>query len=317
MIRDKEKFEALLQRLSHFTAKLNSLVPDHSGILFDMTKDDVELLQSPAQLDLVYRSTFGRQKLIADAAEKSLRQNAEQRILDSIWFRRMNDRRDTLKDPHSQTLQWALEPPHGDVEWDDLGEWLRAGTGIYWVSGKAGSGKSTLLKWVYFAPKTRVFLSAWAADCDLTTASFFFYHLGSEEQKSQEGLARALLFNVLDADHSQVQALLPKMWREVYGKERTTLDPPSPAEMQEAFAALGTVAEKNMKKFCFFIDGLDEYSGDYSDGIQFLEKISTSNMVKLVVSSRPISLCVDAFSACPKLQLQDLTVEISRAMWMT
>jgi hypothetical protein len=307
VIRDKEKFEALLQRLSHFTAKLNSLVPDHSGILLTMAKEDVGLLESPAQLDLVYRSTFGRQKLIADAAEKSLKQNAEQRILDSIWFRRMDDRRNTLKDPHSQTLQWALEPPRGGAEWDDLGEWLRSGTGIYWISGKAGSGKSTLMKWMFFAPKTRMFLSAWAADCDLTTASFFFYHLGSEEQKSQEGLARALLFNVLDADHSQIQASLPKMWREVYGKDRTTLDPPSPAEMQDAFAKLGIVAEKNAKKFCFFIDGLDEYSGDYSDGIRFLENLSTSNMVKLVVSSRPISVCVDAFSTRAKLQLQDLT----------
>ena len=91
----------------------------------------------------------------------------------------MDDRRDEVATPHSKTLGWALEPPHIDVEWDDLLEWLRSGSGIYWLCGKAGSGKLALMKYIYNHAKAKILLSAWADQATLTLASFFFWNLGT------------------------------------------------------------------------------------------------------------------------------------------
>jgi hypothetical protein len=61
-------------------------------------------------------------------------------------------------------------------------------------------------------------------------------------------------------------------------------------------------------KFCFFIDGLDEYEGDEEDIIRLLQSLATSPNVKICVSSRPWNAFIDAFRNCSwKLVLEDLT----------
>ncbi|RYC58315.1 hypothetical protein CHU98_g7896 [Xylaria longipes] len=62
-------------------------------------------------------------------------------------------------------------------------------------------------------------------------------------------------------------------------------------------------------KVCFIIDGVDEYDGNHDELAQMFAQVTTSDMVKLVVSSRPIPTCVYAFSKCKNLRLQDLTIE--------
>ena len=56
-----------------------------------------------------------------------------------------------------------------------------------------------------------------------------------------------------------------------------------------------------------FIDGLDEYSGKPLDGVNFILDLARNCNVKIVISSRPIQPCTQAFSRMPKLYLQDLT----------
>lgn len=64
-----------------------------------------------------------------------------------------------------------------------------------------------------------------------------------------------------------------------------------------------------MPRFCFFIDGLDEYEGDHYQLTKDLFAISNSEFVKLCVSSRPWTEFTDAFShdADRMMVLQDLT----------
>lgn len=59
-------------------------------------------------------------------------------------------------------------------------------------------------------------------------------------------------------------------------------------------------------KFVILIDGVDEFEGDYVDMSTFLRSL-TSDRVKLIVSSRLINACLDAFTKCPFLRLQDFT----------
>lgn len=62
-------------------------------------------------------------------------------------------------------------------------------------------------------------------------------------------------------------------------------------------------------KLFFMIDGLDEFVGDQRRLVNLIEKAASSTNVKLLISSRPIPLFVQAFSTCPNLCLQDLTYD--------
>ena len=303
---DKDQFDGLIQRLSSFNAKLNEIIPDSRGCIVSMAKEDLENLRSLEKLRLVFEASVGRQETIAGLAQQIITGDCQRRILDSLWFQTMDDRRKNVKEPHFKTLKWALKPQQTDAKWDDLCEWLKSGSGIYWISGKPGSGKSTLMKYLYGHKTTRSLLEAWPRGPNLTMASFFFWYLGTQEQRSLQGLSRALLYHVLESEPSLIAELLPNIWREAHRSAEHKLSIPSLVEMQAAFERLAA-KRSGTRKFCFFIDGLDEYSGNYDDGIALLNSLVGSSNIKVIVSSRPISECMEAFKRNPKLQLQDLT----------
>ena len=60
-------------------------------------------------------------------------------------------------------------------------------------------------------------------------------------------------------------------------------------------------------EICLFIDGLNEYEGNHGELAEFLASTPRESCVKILLSSGPIPACVEIFSDCPKLQLQDLT----------
>jgi hypothetical protein len=60
-------------------------------------------------------------------------------------------------------------------------------------------------------------------------------------------------------------------------------------------------------RFCFFIDGLDEYEGDQEDISDYFSDLSNLPYVKFCIASRPLIVFKDAFSTFPGLRLQDLT----------
>lgn len=191
---------------------------------------------------------------------------------------------------------------------------MQSGSGIYWIHGKPGSGKTTLMKHLYDSSLTHSLLQEWAKDERIVKPNFFFWQLGTPEQKTQSGLYRGLLYQVFTEDPSLIRQTLPEMWREArhdsgFTTQSSTearklyLDRPTEEELMLAFHRLEAHSQA---AYCFFIDGLDEYSGDPFRLIAFLKKLVSSN-IKAIVSSRPIPSCFQAFSRGPKLRLQDLT----------
>ncbi|KAI0107563.1 prion-inhibition and propagation-domain-containing protein [Nemania sp. FL0031] len=302
VVRDKEKFRDLIQQLSTLVAKLDAVVPAGAGHVEVMTRRDIQMVDTLHEVQLVLEAAKGYQTSMALLAKDNINERCRRRILDCLWFRMIGDRRNGISNAHHQTFKWALHPPMPDVKWSDLSEWLRTGSGIYWVSGKAGSGKSTLMKNLYEDRDTKALLKEWAGDKPLLIPNFFFWYLGGPEQKTLEGLCRALLYYILDSDPSLIPKLLPAMWRDAH-KDNISL--PSTSEMIQAFSTLGH--QCRTEKFCFFIDGLDEYDGNISEGIQFINNLASNSNIKVLVSSRPISACYQAYSSKPKLKLQDLT----------
>jgi hypothetical protein len=304
VVRDKQRFGNLLSELSHFTTRLNDLVPATSAL--GIAQTDLQPAQNLHDLKIALEESADfDEPSIADAAQEAIDQKSQERILDILWFRTMTAREDEIKPAYAKTLDWALEPPEGNGQWDDLSEWLTSGEGIYWVSGKAGSGKSTLMKRLSRHPRTRELLSGWASGGSFNLVSFFFWNLGAPEQKTQEGLSRSLLHQILTRHPSLIREALPGMWKEL---KRTDKDVslPSPTETRHAFRVLASKASE-LGKFCFLIDGLGEFSGDYRNAIDFIKELTRNAGLKAIVSSRPIPDCVAAFEDNPRLELHKLT----------
>jgi hypothetical protein len=86
--------------------------------------------------------------------------------------------------------------------------------------------------------------------------------------------------------------------------------PWGPTELTKAFERLQNFATPT-RKFCFFIDGLDEYEGDHFELLDIMENIAKSPHIKLCLSSRPWNCFEDVLGRDidRKLYLQDLTRE--------
>jgi len=249
----------------------------------------------------------------------------ENGILESLSFASSADRRQSVEMPHRQTFEWILEDDSGNPErrWSSLTEWLRAGSGIYWINGKVGSGKSTLMKYIYENSRTAEALQTWAAGMPLEVSAFFFWNSGDENQKSQRGLLKSLLHDILGRHRNLLPLVLRDAWdawslRAASMINRNKLPkgfsaPPEPApwtlaQLKRAFADLIHHLHLQLEvKICLFIDGMDEYSGDHADLIDLFHGLARFPNLKLCVSSRPLLAFCTAFEDLPGLRLQDLT----------
>ena len=268
------------------------------------------------------KESMERLVTLADTASKMARQ---QRLLRQLRFRHMSARHSNVADAHPKTFQWIFEesaPKHQSAI--DFAGWLHSGDPIYWISGKPGSGKSTLMKYLVDETRTLSILQKWAYPDKLVVASFFFWIAGTPIQKSQEGLLRSLLYEILRKcpdlihlclksrwDQSEEWYREPNLWGgfgidEAHHYESTS-DTWTRSELLEAFAQLRQHSLSSMR-FCFFIDGLDEYDGQHGELIELVIELLSSPSIKLCLSSRPWNVFEAAFNGrnIRKLYVEDL-----------
>lgn len=231
-------------------------------------------------------------------------------ILQSLHFDSMLVRHSRIPEAHRTTFDWMFKPEELDTDDDrskiGLKAWLQTEDGIFWVSGKPGSGKSTLMKHLSDHDETAAYLSHWAGDSMVSQASFFFWKNGTEMQKSTQGLLQSLLFEIL----SQIPDIIPEVcgsrWASIKSYQRS--GPWKRADLIKSFDHMRECASIN-KRFCFFIDGLDEYDGDHFEMIETMLDIVKSPYIKLCLSSRPWNCFEDVFGQDErrKIYMQDLT----------
>lgn len=232
-----------------------------------------------------------------DRAMTKLETSVADRIVASLRFSDIRLRRDTIPSAHQRTFEWIFQ-----AETSPFKDWLQSSESLFWVRGKAGSGKSTLMKYLTGNPLTQDLLQGWAGTRPLAFVEFYFWYLGSSLQRNEEGLLRSILYQILRACRALIPIAASRRWSDSASMDDSwTLE-----ELREAIVS---VAKYNSAyKFCFFVDGLDEYDADRLQLVKWLKSLSLSPHFKLCVSSRPWPEFENGFAFLTSfLTLQDLT----------
>ncbi|KAK3317446.1 hypothetical protein B0T19DRAFT_292204 [Cercophora scortea] len=239
------------------------------------------------------------------------------RLLKSLKYEGMNERRNTVANNHEGTFQWIFADPgtspsppgsnastsqHSNTSrWSSFPDWLRSDGKVYWVSGKAGSGKSTLMSFLIHDTRSHESLQNWRSSTRII--AHFLWSSGRPVQKSIKGLLCSLLHQLLSSDAKALDYVL-QQFPASHAKDDDT--DWSELELESVLVqAISTASHAT----CVFIDGLDEIIP--SDGpfkiIELVWRLQKVPNIKLCVSGRPEPAFERQFSQLPKLRLQDLT----------
>ena len=224
-------------------------------------------------------------------------------IVRSLGFKSRTVRHDSIPSAHKETFQWAVRTkpnPSSETAMSNtdpggnkpnLLEWFKHGDGAFWVSGKPGSGKSTFMKFIADHLVSRSALSQWAHPLQVVVASHYFWSCGTEMQRSLQGLLQTLLYDIFRHCPDLIRVICQSRW-EAQQEERQ-----QPWTLPELRSVLGALSAQTQIpcKFCFFIDGLDEFDGEHIDFCENMTAMMNSPNIKLCVSSRPWNVFEDAF----------------------
>lgn len=278
----------------------------------------------------VIKRIFGKPEAVdvTMEEEQSVRFLVHTKILKSLNYPTMKTRYEDVAEAYPKTFRWLFDDSTTPVltslqskserSWSSFTDWLQSGSGVYWINGKAASGKSTLMRYIYDNRKTREYIQRWTREAPLCVATFFFWNSGSSEQKSQSGLLRALLYQVLERYPEVTPIVFPSLWARIYSQTVRCLDVEeeiwSIPKLRRAFDTLIKQNAIAMKLF-FLIDGLDEFEAnqnnqgelDYEEMCGLFKDIASFTNIKVCLSSRPWVVFEDSFCDSSSLKLQNLT----------
>jgi hypothetical protein len=143
------------------------------------------------------------------------------------------------------------------------------------------------MKFIAEEPYTMKGLERWASPAKLCTATYYFWNQGYEIQKNQVGLFQSLLYQILKS----APGLIPLVCTERPNYEEWDVE-----ELKTIFKRVAAQTELEVR-FCFFIDGLDEYNGPEEEVVEVLQFLSMSNNIKICASTRPRSVFERFFQA--------------------
>jgi hypothetical protein len=178
------------------------------------------------------------------------------------------------------------------------------------------------MKHLYDDERTHRYLHQWARtkgtkNTPLRLATFFFWNSGSLEQRSQSGMLRSLLFQILSQQPDLIPITFPEVWAIQYTKalydQQNLLKWHEPWSLRRLLTAFKDALAQSIVaiKLCFLIDGLDEFDGDHENLADLFNEVAgpskINSSIKICLSSRPWNVYRENFGHGPSLQLQSLT----------
>lgn len=282
-----ERFSSLASSLEHIKTIITTQFQQHAT-----TSPELPPLRDIADV----------RDLMAKLALSERDMTREHQIVSSLPYEHHLDRYQSITPAHKKTFSWVFHPANTSSESKRLVQWLRHGQGVFWITGKPGSGKSTMMKFLCDDSQTITALKEWAGDKRLAIVSHYFWLSGTPMQKSQEGLLRSLLHGIFRRCPEIIQKVCPARWAAVgmdtvESQERRW----SLHELLNAISYISSLPQL-ATKFCIFVDGLDEYTGDHVEMCNTLQELGTrSQDIKLCVSSRPWNDFENAFGGGQEL----------------
>jgi len=169
------------------------------------------------------------------------------------------------------------------------------------------------MKFMAAHEETKSHLKGWAGDKKLITASFFFWNASTHRsQKSQNGLLRTILYQILRQCPELIQVAYTDYWIAMRSDGRVLKE--SCADLLTVPALLNALRNISTSmdldaKFCLFMDGLDEYDGRPAEIIELIDILQAFPNIKACISSRPWNDFEDRFgnNSPWKLYMQDVT----------
>ncbi|KAL8310833.1 hypothetical protein RB597_001851 [Gaeumannomyces tritici] len=262
-----------------------------------------------------------------------------ERLLQSLTFPRMNERRSLVASSHPGTFRWVLQDgsdndearrdgetvqdgsdtdeasQDGETEgsgskitWDSFVDWLRSTETTYWVSGKPGAGKTTLMKYLMAQPETQQHLRSWNTEAAVVI-SHLFWRPGNDMQQSIRGLQCSLLHQLFSESPLSTDWVL--QGHESIRRKSADTD----WSGEELTSTLYKVMSQYPSPVVIFLDGLDEVLP--KDGtlqlLHFIEELRERygkvGKLKLCLGSRREPLLLRRLAAYPQLRLEHLTLE--------
>ncbi|KAJ4286934.1 hypothetical protein N0V90_012814 [Kalmusia sp. IMI 367209] len=300
---DDQASQSLSDVLSHFGVPDQALY-DRRNTLLGLCEKHVADMQAQdigsKAFDAVPSAAFNALSRLKELADQGRTIAKCQHILKSLEFEGLRSREQMIMNAHESTFTWIFQEKRlGFVDW------AVHKNGILWITGKPGSGRSTLMKYLVDQPRMYELLRQWAGTHRLGVASHYFWNPGTVMQKSESGLLRKLLYDIVRQFPTEALKAIPHEFEDtrVLGDMLWTV-----VDLRKALEAFGKNEDLGTK-FCFFIDGLDEYHSDHEDLVECLSRLSCCPSLKLCVSSRPWNVFSRAYNnrAQGQLAVQELT----------
>ncbi|KAF5606220.1 ankyrin repeat-containing protein [Fusarium subglutinans] len=224
----------------------------------------------------------------------------EQECLRCLYFDSLESREESIGPPLAGTFSWIW-----NSERCKFVDWLKSGSGPYWITGRALSGKSTLLKYITNTPPEEIRKKGLRKNP--IVASYF---LGRQAQNptgsTLEGIARALLWQILRKEHRYFDSVLHHF--QDMKQSRSTLDW-KPSVLYDIL--LQVLAQNHSRPLWIFLDGLDGYPGDLLELADVCQKLAgtASKKVRICISSRAEQEFLCSFGATLALEEAILKLE--------
>lgn len=220
-------------------------------------------------------------------------------LFKKLHFPQLDSRLTNLRRAGRRTCEWLLRRQDYQ-QWMNMdSKHLQVEGGLFWIRGNPGTGKSIAMKFLFQRMQQKLKRSR-----DKLVLSFFFNARGSDLERSTLGLYRSLLFGLISADQSLLDALdhcSRSQYLSILSGEWEQKHEPLLQELCEKAVALLT---EQGKRLYFYVDALDECP-EYQirDMVVYFESLmaeaKSSNICVCFSSRHYPRISIKTKSVCP------------------